>query len=142
LRPIRSPSRWCAGGGVAYLVWLALQAFRAAGVAIAVDVRAGGIVRAWRDGVIVNLFNPKVAVFILAFVPQFVDPAGGSTALQFLILGMVLIAGGTVINGAVGLFAGSIGAALAADARITRVFRWVTGFVFLGLAAKLAIDRR
>lgn len=130
--------RWA---GVAYLVWLAVQAFRTADVAIAVDVRTGGIFRAWRDGMIVNLFNPKVAIFILAFVPQFVDPVRGSPALQFLILGMVLIVGGTVINGAVGLFAGSIGTALG-NARLARAFRRVTGLIFLGLAAKLAFDRR
>ena len=132
--------RWA---GVAYLVWLAVQAFRQpAGALRPADCPTGTAYRAWRDGVFVNLLNPKVAIFILAFVPQFVDPARGSTLLQFLIFGAILNIGGTVINCLVGGFSGGIGRALAANERLARVYRWVTGCLFLGLAAKLAFERR
>jgi threonine/homoserine/homoserine lactone efflux protein len=83
----------------------------------------------------VNLLNPKVAVFVLAFLPQFVDPTKGATVLQFLILGTILNIGGTVINGLVGGFVGSIGRTLATSRRAARVFQITTGVVFLGLAA-------
>jgi len=132
--------RWA---GVGYLVWLAIQAFRKRGsLMVSAKVDASGNVKAWRDGAIVNLFNPKVAIFILAFVPQFVDPAKGSTILQFLIFGLILNIGGTIINGLVGGFAGSIGKLLITYRTINRLFAYLTCFVFLGLAARLAISER
>ena len=132
--------RWA---GVGYLVWLAVQALRQPAARLRpTDCRAGSELRAWRDAVFVNLLNPKVAIFILAFVPQFVDPARGSTVLQFLLFGAILNVGGTIINGLVGAFAGGIGRALAANDRIARVYRWLSSLLFLGLAARLAFDRR
>jgi len=132
--------RWA---GVAYLVWLGIQSFRSRGAPLtAGPVVAGGAWRAWRDGTIVNLFNPKVAIFVLAFIPQFVDPARGSPFLQFLVYGAILNIGGTIINGLVGMFSGKIGAAFTAHQGAARLYRWLTGAVFLGLAAKLAFERR
>ena len=132
--------RWA---GVSYLVWLAIQAVRSRGVTLsATHVRSGSAFKAWRDGAIVNLFNPKVAIFILAFVPQFVDPSRGSTIIQFLIFGAILNVGGTVINGVVGAFSGGIGRTLTSSAGLMTAYRWVTCSIFLGLAAKLAFDRR
>ncbi len=80
--------RWA---GVAYLVWLAVQALRTPlQVDLPDEAKRSQPMKAWRDGVLVNLLNPKVIVFILAFLPQFVDPLRGSTVLQFLLLGLVL----------------------------------------------------
>jgi threonine/homoserine/homoserine lactone efflux protein len=132
--------RWA---GVSYLVWLAVQAVRNRDAALsAVPVGSGNLFAAWRDGAIVNLFNPKVAIFMLAFVPQFVDPSRGSTILQFLIFGAVLNIGGTLVNGIVGAFAGSIGRTLTSSTALMTLYRWLTCSIFLGLAAKLALDRR
>jgi threonine/homoserine/homoserine lactone efflux protein len=132
--------RW---GGVAYLAWLAIQAFRSGPIAVApAEATSSGAMRAWRDGTLVNLLNPKVAIFILAFVPQFVDPARGSSILQFLLLGAILIAGGTVVNGLVGIYAGKVGRFFRRNERAGRIFRWLSGAVFLGLAARLAFERR
>lgn len=132
--------RWA---GVAYLVWLAIQAVRSRNTTLsAAQVGKGTLFAAWRDGTLVNLLNPKVAIFVLAFVPQFVDPARGSTILQFLILGAILNFGGTIINGVVGAFSGGIGRTLTSSSTLTAVYRWVTCSIFLGLAAKLAFDRR
>lgn len=131
--------RWA---GVAYLLWLAVQTFRnPIGKLQASDVSSSGIIRAWRDGVFVNLLNPKVAIFILALIPQFVDPSKGSTVLQFLIFGAILNIGGTTINALVGVFSGSIGRMLATNDRVAKVFQWLTSIVFVGLAARLAFDR-
>lgn len=133
--------RWA---GVAYLVFLAFQAFRGSAALPAPDaaqpVRSAA--RAWREAVLVSLLNPKVAIFVLAFLPQFVDPARGSTFVQFMLLGTVLNIGGTVINGLVGGFAGTIGGWLWSRRRIAALFQRFTGVVFLALAARIAFERR
>lgn len=132
--------RWA---GVAYLLVLGVQAIRNPPQLTASGVRpAGTVVAAWRQGVLVNLLNPKVAIFTLALVPQFVDATRGAVLAQFLILGAVLGIGGTVINGLVGVFAGSIGRALTRNMTLANLFRYLTGFVFVALAARLALDRR
>ncbi|MEK6216377.1 MAG: LysE family translocator [Boseongicola sp.] len=124
--------RWC---GVAYLMWLAWHTFR---TRLASDtVRAVRSSKAFRDGLIVNLTNPKVILFILAFVPQFVDPVR-PVLPQFLIFGAVLAVGGFVINGLVGAFSGGIGRQLAGNANFDRTFRWISATIFGGLALRLA----
>ncbi|WP_299624944.1 LysE family translocator [uncultured Tateyamaria sp.] len=126
--------RWV---GVAYLLWLAVQTLRHAGQAA--DMPIVSTARAFRTGLIVNLTNPKVILFVLAFVPQFVVPEAGSVLLQFLIFGAILSAGGFVINGAVGVFAGGAGQRFA---RGSRVLDWLSASVFAGLALRLAILER
>ncbi len=129
--------RWA---GVAYLVWLGIQAllhFELA-QAEAVEVKAS-VFRAFRDGVIVNLFNPKVAIFILAFIPQFVEPERGSAFLQFLLLGLIFIANGIWVNGAVGVFAGRFGQLLQSHTGFVTVFRYVSALIFFALAGRMAL---
>ena len=128
--------RWA---GVAYLLWLVVRTLRTPlGAAQAPAVHPA---RAFRDGFLVNISNPKVILFILAFVPQFVDPARGAVLAQFLILGSVIALGGFVVNAAVGLGAGGIGRALARDRRVERGLRWASASVFGLLAVRLAWDR-
>ena len=132
--------RWA---GVAYLLYLAVKTLRAGpGGPDLPQRQAGTAFKAWRDGILVNLFNPKVAVFILALVPQFVDPARGATVLQFLIFCAILTINGTVINALVGSFSGSLGKLLTSSRRAKRTFDYLCGAIFLGLAAKLALSER
>ncbi len=132
--------RWA---GVAYLLWLAVAALREpVGALKPAKVSASGALSAWRNGIVVCLLNPKVAIFILAFVPQFVDPSRGAVFVQFLIFGAILNIGGTAINGLVGGFAGGIGRILAQNRSLANALRYATGLVFFGLATKLALDRR
>lgn len=128
--------RWA---GIAYLLWLALRTLRAPLGVAAPTVRPA---LAFRDGFLVNVTNPKVILFILAFIPQFVDPARGPILAQFLVFGSVIAAGGFIINAAVGWGAGGIGRALARNLRAERLFRAVSASVFGILAAKLAWDSR
>ena len=86
-----------------------------------------------------NLTNPKVILFVLAFIPQFVDPAAGSVLGQFLIFGLVLAIGGFIINGGVGVFASGIGRRLV---RGGRLLGWITAGIFAALAARLAVLER
>ncbi len=132
--------RWL---GIAYLVWLAIGAFRSQGQDLTpAETKRSSAFSAWRDGIVVNLLNPKIIVFVLAFIPQFVDASRGSILVQFLIFGLILNVGGTIINCLVGSFAGKLGQLFARSARIARGFQIFTGCVFLGLAAKLAFDKR
>lgn len=128
--------RWV---GVAYLLYLAWGALRSGPVrpdAPAVPAR-----QAFRSGFLVNLTNPKVILFVLAFVPQFVKPENGSILGQFLIFGMVLALGGLVVNGAVGVFAGRLRRRLT-GARFARGLGYVTAAIFAALAARLAVMER
>jgi threonine/homoserine/homoserine lactone efflux protein len=129
--------------GVAYLVWLAIQSFRSSIVATSnQNLEKQSAYRAWRDGVFVNLLNPKVAIFILAFVPQFVDADKGSEIIQFLLLGIIFNISGTFVNAIVGGFSGSIGKLLMTNSKLAKAFQWTSGAIFLGLAVKLALDRK
>lgn len=125
--------------GVAYLLWLAWRTLNTPlGGGDKPAVRPA---RAFRDGLIVNLTNPKVILFILAFVPQFIDPTR-PVLTQFLILGAVIAIGGFFVNGAVGVFAGGIGRRMARDPRIERVLRWLSATIFGALALRLAFEKR
>jgi len=126
--------RWM---GVAYLLWLAFQAIGTRSAAA--NLPAARPAQAFRDGLIVNLINPKVILFVLAFVPQFVVPEAGSVLGQFLTFGLLLALGGFVINGAVGVFAGGAGQRLA---RGSRVLDWMSASIFIALAIRLAILER
>ena len=127
--------RWI---GVIYLLYLAWQAFyrsketREAG-------RSMSARRAFGTGFAVSLANPKVILFVLAFIPQFAVPDAGSVLGQFLIFGAVLGIGGFFINGAVGVFASGLGRRLA---RGGHLLGWISSGIFVALAAKLALWER
>lgn len=128
--------RWV---GVAYLLWLAVQALRAGPVG-AVKV-AGSSSRAFRDGLLVNLTNPKVILFVLAFVPQFVD-AARPVLPQFLVFGAILSLGGLAVNGLVGVGAGGIGQRMARSPGFARWLGRISAGVFAALAVRLAVMQR
>ncbi|HEX7288118.1 MAG TPA: LysE family translocator [Candidatus Angelobacter sp.] len=96
----------------------------------------------FRQGVITNVLNPKVALFFLAFLPQFVDARRGSVALQILMLGFIFNIGGTLVNLTVAYAGGTAGELLRRSRRFTQLQRWFTGLVFIGLGARLARQRR
>ena len=98
--------------------------------------------RAWRDGVLVNVFNPKTIVFMFAFLPPFVRPENGAPLLQLFILGMIFNIGGTLVNCRSRVFAGSIGEKLATKRALARGFAIASAALFLLLAARMAFERR
>ncbi|WP_050929271.1 LysE family translocator [Aestuariivita boseongensis] len=129
--------RWV---GVAYLLYLAWGAFRHGAVPSGTEEVATA--RAFRTGLYVNLTNPKVILFVLAFIPQFVDPAEGPVFLQFLIFGAIIAVGGFLINGAVGVFAGGAGRMLTGSPRAGRILGYLSGTIFAALAVRLAVLER
>ena len=133
--------RWV---GVCYLLWLAWGAIVGAltGEGLVADGLQTKPGRAFWQALVVSLTNPKVILFVLAFVPQFVDPARGPVIAQFLIFGAVLCTGGLVINGLVGVFAGGLGSRLARSPRLARGLGLASGGIFAALAVRLAVMQR
>jgi threonine/homoserine/homoserine lactone efflux protein len=123
--------------GVAYLLWLAWSNLHAqADPRLTTSAKIG---RSFWDGFVVNMSNPKVILFILAFIPQFVDPSRNVLA-QFLTFGAVLAIGGFVINSLVGILSGRFRQSLAQNAPAERVLRYLSSGVFVALAIKLGWD--
>ncbi|MFM7336300.1 MAG: LysE family translocator [Tabrizicola sp.] len=130
--------RWL---GVGYLLWLALGALRSSPFSAEAEVTPTSAARAFWQGLMVNLLNPKVILFILAFLPQFVDPSRAILP-QFLTLGLVFSLGGLVVNGAVGIFAGSIGQRVARSAGLAKWLSRISATIFGALALRLALMPR
>ncbi len=129
--------------GAGYLAWLAWQAFHAS--AEKIQAGAGGETKHWhlyRRGIIMNITNPKVSIFFLAFLPQFADPARGALSLQLLLLGGLFILATLVVFGGIAVLAGSLGQWLNRSARAQTFMHKIAGAVFLGLALKLALSNR
>ncbi|MEM7438793.1 MAG: LysE family translocator [Pseudomonadota bacterium] len=122
--------------GAAYLIWLAIQSWRSDG-ALGEGRAAQSATAAIKRGFLTNVLNPKTALFIFAFIPQFTDPAIGPIWLQVLILGAIFQFFGF-------LFAIALGAAAGAMADVlrpkVRILNKITSILFGGLAARLVID--
>jgi len=129
--------------GAAYLVLLGLRKLLARGddadPALEIGAPAAGRRLFWQ-GAIVNIFNPKTALFFLAFLPQFVDPSAGPVAPQMLVLGAMLVSLGVVSDGTYALVAAGAGRKLRETARARHALDRLSGgvFVSLGLIAAFA----
>jgi threonine/homoserine/homoserine lactone efflux protein len=134
--------------GAAYLIWLGLRTFQAARRDASSGLNGGrtappiGPLRAFREGVLVEALNPKTAAFFLAFVPQFVDPAEGHVALQFVVLGLVSVVLNTLADIVVAFAAGGIRAGAAARPALVRRMREASGAAMIALGIGLALVRR
>ena len=129
--------------GAGYLLYLAWQAFRAGtvtGATAAVDQLNSGAL--YRRGIIMNITNPKVSIFFLAFLPQFADPAKGSLPTQILLLGGIFIVATIVIFGAISLLAGVCGEYFRKSAFAQKLLNRAAAAIFAGLALKLALAQR
>ena len=131
--------------GAAYLVFLGVRRLLGRddeeNVQIDDDRELG---RLFRRGIVVNVLNPKTALFFFAFLPQFVDPDAGAPALQIAFLGLLFIAIAVVSDGAYALAAGALGGWLRQSKGFLAAERYVSGTVFVGLgvAAALTGSRR
>jgi threonine/homoserine/homoserine lactone efflux protein len=104
------------------------------------DPQAG--IAYFRRGFIMNVLNPKVALFFLAFLPQFTDPDAGSLALQMTLLGVVFMLQGVIIFTAIALFSGTLGNYLARNPQVARYFAWLSSGIFASLGIRLALSQR
>lgn len=124
--------------GAAYLIYLGIRKLTSRDEDHAVSAGApDSLGRIFRQGVIVNVLNPKVALFFFAFLPQFVDTARGSVAAQILALGLIFVAMGIVTDSGYALLSGALGRWLRGNLRFLRAQRLFAGvvYVFLGISA-------
>ncbi len=126
-------------GGALYLVYLAWQAFHASPETIEAENNGRRPFGAlYRRGIIMNVTNPKVSIFFLAFLPQFVVPARGPVSLQMIILGGIFIFATILVFGTVAILGGTLGEWLNRSKKAQGLMNKMAGAVFLGLALKLA----
>ena len=130
-------------GGAAFLLYLAWKAWRGASQPLALLQRPkASLTQVFLQGAWTNLLNPKVALFILAFLPQFVDPARGHVIGQMLFLGLLFNIGGTTVNLVVALVVGWISDHLRQSARFALYVGRFSALVMLWLAVQTLFLRR
>ena len=129
--------------GAAYLLYLAWGAFQAGASPLETEAdRETSLWRFYLRGIIMNVTNPKVSIFFLAFLPQFTDPAKGHLTLQIGLLGLVFIAATILVFGSISLLAGIIGNWLRRSERAQKLLNKTAGAIFAALAVKLATASR
>lgn len=129
--------------GAAYLLYLAWQAFRAGTSRISSEEGSQpSLSQLYRRGIVMNITNPKVAIFFLAFLPQFADPSVGPLVPQLLGLGCIFILATILVFGLVAWGAGFLGEWLKGSPTAQLVLNRVAAFVFVALAVRLAATQR
>jgi threonine/homoserine/homoserine lactone efflux protein len=130
--------------GAGYLLWLGVKLLRGTAPTPGGTATAPApLVAVFRQGVVTNVLNPKVALFFVAFLPQFVDPAAAAgSAAQMLALGTLFNLGGAVVNVGVAVCFGTAGDWLRRRAGFWRWQQRLTGGVFVALALRLALPER
>lgn len=124
--------------GAVYLLYLAWQAFTAS-ASLLEDGKSNKLsgLQLYRRGIIMNVTNPKVSIFFLAFLPQFAIPENGPVAQQMFMLGALFILVTLVVFGGIALLAGTLGACLKRSTRVQNYLNRIAGIVFIGLAMKI-----
>jgi threonine/homoserine/homoserine lactone efflux protein len=128
--------------GAAYLIYLGIRLLAQKTNLVSQPLKAESLTSIFRQGAITNILNPKVAIFFLAFLPQFIDAHRGSVALQIVLLGLIFNVGGTLVNLAVAYAGGTLGESLRRNQSIARLQRRFTGLIFVGLGLRLAWQKR
>lgn len=132
--------RWLGGG---YLVWLGIGALRSAGIGRVGPVAAepASLTRLFLKGLLANAINPKVVLFFLSFLPQFVVPAHGRVEGQLALLGILFTLQAAALFGLLGYFSGSVGAWLNRTPRAGQWLDRLAGTVFIALGLRLVSGR-
>ncbi|WP_447889418.1 LysE family translocator [Serratia fonticola] len=129
--------------GAAYLLYLAWKTLcSGSSLQASAGLKAVSVRRIFQQGLLTNILNPKMALFVLALFPQFINPQSGSVVVQMLILATILNAIGLVINGAVILVVNRLKSRFTGRQFIARWPNYLLGGVFAGLACKLIFDSR
>jgi threonine/homoserine/homoserine lactone efflux protein len=127
--------------GAAYLILLGLRRLLTREPPAATTADAGvGLGRHFRQGFVVNILNPKTALFFFAFLPQFVDPARGLVPLQVAVLGLTFVGLGLVTDGLWSIASSSAGARLRRSSRLPRIERYASGSLLVGLGVATAVS--
>jgi threonine/homoserine/homoserine lactone efflux protein len=126
--------------GAAYLIYLGVKTLLAREkITETKTVEEKSLSRAFYQGVLVSLFNPKAALFFFAFLPQFVDAGRGSVPIQIMFLGSIVVVLGALSDSTYALLAGSAGNLLRGNLKLLRAQRYFAGSVYIGLGAMAAL---
>ncbi len=126
--------------GAAYLAWLGWQMLRSP-AGLQAETSGQRWASPFAQGAVSNLLNPKIAIFFLAILPQFIDPSLGHPGMQAAVLGIVSIVSGTAVNLCTATLGGKAGRWIAAKPHIIRRFQRVAGAALVGLGVKVAFER-
>lgn len=132
--------KFAGAGYLLYLAWCSFRANTVSGPNAAVTKLSAAVL--YRRGIIMNITNPKVSIFFLAFLPQFTDPAKGPLSLQIMQLGIVFIIATIIVFGAISILAGIFGERFRQSAFTQRLLNRAAAGIFAGLALKLALAQR
>ncbi len=127
--------------GAAYLIYLGVRRLLGGDSSGTAQPPAASRKRVFVQGVVVNVLNPKTALFFFAFLPQFVSPGSGSPALQIFLLGLLFVTLGLVSDGAYAILAGSFSTVMRRRAWVGRLQRYVGGSTLVGLGVLAALGR-
>ncbi|MEH6545073.1 MAG: LysE family translocator [Sneathiella sp.] len=129
--------------GAAYLLWIGFRSFSQQTLNLSQPQSSvSSLLIVFRRGVLTNVLNPKVALFFVAFLPQFLDPSAGSVGAQILLLGCIFNLIGLIVIGGFGLFAGGAGRILLQYPAAGKWISRVSGSIFIGLAAHLVLTEK
>ena len=126
--------------GAGYLIFLGIKTLLTRERIEPAKVRKAALGRVFYQGIVVNLLNPKTALFFFAFLPQFIDVARGAVVPQVVLLGSILIFLGTLSDSIYALASGSIGNWLRGNLKFLRAQKYFAGSVYIGLGAATALS--
>jgi len=126
--------------GAVYLIYLGIRTLLTKEKIQHANVERAKLSRVFYQGVVVNVLNPKTALFFFAFLPQFINPARGAVAIQVAMLGTILIFLGTLSDSIYALASGTIGNWLRGNLKFVRAQRYVAGTIYIGLGAATALS--
>jgi threonine/homoserine/homoserine lactone efflux protein len=132
--------KFTGAGYLLYLAWLSLKVGAETGPTTASERLSSSTL--YRRGIIMNITNPKVSIFFLAFLPQFADPVKGSLSIQLILLGGIFIIATIIVFGAISILAGYFGERFRQSAFARKVLNRAAAGIFAGLALKLALAQR
>jgi len=130
--------------GAAYLLYIAYQAFKYRNEPLDLSVQnsSSELKKLYVKGFFMNVLNPKVSIFFLAFLPQFVTPANGNVPMQMIMLGLIFMALTIVVFSSIGVAGNLLSSRLQENPSIVKIMNLLTSFVLGGLAIKLALSSR
>jgi threonine/homoserine/homoserine lactone efflux protein len=129
--------------GALYLLYLGIKTLKdRSNLTLSSEYKPRQLRVLFGQGILSNVTNPKVALFFLAFLPQFVHPENGHVPVQMIVLGLIFAFCGVIYLSGVGYSAGHVGTWIAQHPRCLKPLRWATGGVFLGLGLRLAFTGR
>jgi threonine/homoserine/homoserine lactone efflux protein len=129
--------------GAGYLLFLAWKSLKEQQILLPQGVDNGRSFKSlFRRGFVMNVINPKVALFFLAFLPQFISPGSERASLQMFFLGLLFMAQAVVVFSVIGWLSGGVGHLILKRPRIARWFGWLTAGVFASLGVRLALAER